>query len=35
MTHTMLLRQVKADDIKDIVEISFYDGLPALTWFFR
>lgn len=31
MTHTMLLRQVQADDIKDIVEISFYDGLPALT----
>lgn len=31
MTHTMLLRQVQADDIKDIVEISFYDGQPALT----
>lgn len=25
------MRQVKADDIKDLVEISFYDGLPALT----
>ncbi len=31
ITNTMLLRQVQADDIQDIVEISFYDGLPAMT----
>ena len=27
----IVLRQVKTDDIKDLVEISFYDSRPALT----
>lgn len=28
---TIVLRQVQLDDIKDLVEISFYDARPALT----
>ena len=28
---TIILRQVQTEDIKDLVEISFYDSRPALT----
>ena len=31
ISDAIVLRQVQADDIKDLVEISFYDSRPALT----
>ena len=31
ISDTIVLRQIQAEDIKDLVEISFYDSRPALT----
>lgn len=31
VSETIILREIQDDDIKDIVEISFYDAMPALT----
>lgn len=30
-SETIILREIQDDDIKDVVEISFYDAMPALT----
>ena len=31
VSETIILREIQDDDIKDVVEISFYDAMPALT----
>jgi len=30
-SETIILREIQDDDLKDVVEISFYDAMPALT----
>lgn len=30
-SETIILREIQDDDLKDVVEISFYDAIPALT----